>query len=85
MEDHIGFMELNDDYIWLQQYFHDRNDENQVFSPLDNGRKVNAPLYDDYISQLENDEKGYDVLYTFEGEVNCKNVAFCQNHILADF
>ena len=51
MENHIGFLELNDDYIWLQQYFQDPNAGNQVFSPLDDERKDNEPLDDDYISQ----------------------------------
>ena len=34
-------------------------------------RQDNKPLYDDYTSQLENDEEGYDILDTFESEVNC--------------
>ena len=41
--------------------------------------KDNELLYDDYTSQSENDEEGYDVLDTFESEVNCQNVAFLEN------
>ena len=76
MKNHVGFMELNDDYMWLQQYFQEPNARNQVFSPLDDERKYNEPLYNDYNPQSQNDEEGDDVLDTFESEVNCKNVSF---------
>ena len=46
---------------------------------MDDEKKDNEPHYDDYISQSENDEEGYDVLDTFESEVNCQNVAFFEN------
>ena len=68
MENIIGFVELNDDYIWLQKYLQDPNAENQVFSPSDDERKDKEPLDDDYISQSENVEEGYDVLDAFESE-----------------
>ena len=79
MENHIGFVELNDDYMWLQQYFQDPNVENQVLSPLDDERKDNEPLDHDYISQSKNGEEGYDVLNTSESEVNCHNATFLEN------
>jgi hypothetical protein len=40
MQNHIGFLELNEDYIWLQRCFQDSNTENQLFSPWDDERKV---------------------------------------------
>jgi hypothetical protein len=50
MENHIGFLELNDDYMWLHKCFQDPNAGNQVVSPLDDERKDNEPVYDDYTS-----------------------------------
>jgi hypothetical protein len=55
------FLEQNDDILYQQQYFQDPNAGNHDFSPLNDERKDNKPLYDDYTSQSENDEEGYDV------------------------
>ena len=46
---------------------------------MNDERKDNKPLYDDYNKQLENNEEAYDVLDTFEREVNCQNVAFLES------
>ena len=46
-------MEQNDDILYQQQYFQDPNAGNYDFSPLNDERKDNKPLYDDYTSQLE--------------------------------
>jgi hypothetical protein len=40
MQNHIRFLEMNEDYIWLQRCFQDSNTENQLFSPWDDERKV---------------------------------------------
>ena len=74
-----GFVEQNNDYIWIQQCFQDPNAPNHVFSPFDDERKDNEPLYDDYTSQSENGEEGYNVLDTFECKVNCQNTTFLEN------
>ena len=66
MENYIGFVEQNNDYMWLQQCFQDPDAANQVFSLLNDERKDTKPLYDDYISQSKNDEEGYDVLDTLK-------------------
>jgi hypothetical protein len=79
MENHIGFLELNDDCMFLQKCFQDPNTKNQVFSFLDDESKYNKPFYDDYTSQSKNGEEGYVVLDTFECEVNCQNATFLKN------
>jgi hypothetical protein len=58
MENHIGFLELDDDYMWLHKCFQDTNADIQVFSPLDDERKDNEPVYDDYTSQSKNGAEG---------------------------
>ena len=79
MKNHIEFLEQNDDILYQQQYFQDPNARNHDFSPLNDERQDNKPLYDDYTSQSKNDEESYDVLDTFESEVNCQNVAFLES------
>jgi len=41
MQNHFAFLELNDDYVWLQQCFQDAHVKNQAFFPLDDNRKDN--------------------------------------------
>ena len=85
VENHIEFFKQNDDVLYQQQYFQNPNARNQFFSPLNDERKDNEPLYDDYTSQSKNDEEGYDVLDTFESEVKFQNVAFLESmHLFLD-
>jgi hypothetical protein len=85
VENHIEFLEQNDDILYQRQYFQDPNARNQVFSHLNDERQDNEPLYDDYTLQSENDEEAYDVLDTFESEVSCQTVTFLESmHLILD-
>ena len=74
MQNHFVFLELKDDYVQPQQCFQDPHVENQAFPLLDDKRKDNEPVYDEYTSQSESGEGEFNVLET------CGSEKICQDH-----